>query len=468
MHFISLPPYKDASKLHLDSTEAEFGKRLCGAADKAISQQELIEQERRERRRSAFSRCRRLAKSPRILDRVADTARKLGVVGEDKSVKLVYLVLVSRLLPRPVSLAVKGPSSAGKSYLVEQMLKLVPSSAYCALTAMSERALAYSEEPLQHRFLVLFEAAGLSSTFASYLVRSLLSEGRLRYETVEKTEDGLRTRVIEREGPTGLITTTTKVHLHPENETRLLSIAANDTPEQTKEVMAALAERDHQPEVDLDELIALQEWLELAEHSTIIPFAGEIARKTQPVAVRLRRDFGALLNLVQAHAILHQAQRRKDGEGKIIAELEDYAAVRELVADLIAEGVDVSVRKETRETVDAVANALKFAKHREDGVSLPAVAAELGLDKSSASRRVKVAVDSGYLRNMETRKGCPARLISGDPLPWETQILPDVGDLTGSAASPQRCALGKSRRRLGHRLGPTARLLREIPVAGGK
>ena len=69
---------------------------------------------------------------------------------------------------------------------------------------------------------MLYEAAGLGSDFASYLVRSLLSEGRLSYETVEKTADGLRARLIERQGPTGLLVTTTAVKLHPENETRLI------------------------------------------------------------------------------------------------------------------------------------------------------------------------------------------------------------------------------------------------------
>jgi hypothetical protein len=56
--------------------------------------------------------------------------------------------------------------------------------------------------------------------FLNYLVRSLLSEGRVRYETVEKTPEGLQARLIEREGPTGLIMTTTADSLHPENETR--------------------------------------------------------------------------------------------------------------------------------------------------------------------------------------------------------------------------------------------------------
>ena len=39
---------------------------------------------------------------------------------------------------------------------------------------MSDHVLAYSEEPLSHRFLVIFEAAGLASDLATYLLRSLL------------------------------------------------------------------------------------------------------------------------------------------------------------------------------------------------------------------------------------------------------------------------------------------------------
>ena len=87
-----------------------------------------------------------------------------------------------------MSVAVKGPSSGGKSFVVETVLKLFPPEAFYALTAMTDRALAYSNEPLKHRHLVIYEAAGMAGEFATYLIRSLLSEGRLRYETVEKTE----------------------------------------------------------------------------------------------------------------------------------------------------------------------------------------------------------------------------------------------------------------------------------------
>jgi len=298
-------------------------------------------------------------------------------------------------------------------------LSFYPESTYYALSALSDRALAYSEEPLQHRFLVIYEAAGLQGDFATYLLRSLLSEGKVRYETVEKTKSGLKPELIEREGPTGLLVTTTATRLHPENETRLLSLTVTDTPDQTHSVLLALAE-EQTATVDRTRWHALQTWIEGGEHRVTIPYAKILAEKIPPVAVRLRRDFGALLNLIRGHAILHQATREKDGAGRIIASLDDYAVVRELVHDLVAEGIEATVSSTVRATVAEVKKLTSATTE----VSLARLAQALKLDKAATSRRVKSAIDRGFLQNLETKKGLPARPVLGDPLPEERPILP--------------------------------------------
>jgi hypothetical protein len=303
------------------------------------------------------------------------------------------------------------------------VLSFVPNSAYYALTAMSERTLAYSEEPIKHRFLVIYEAAGLSGEFATYLMRSLLSEGRVRYETVEKTSEGMKPRLIEREGPTDLIVTTTAVKLHPENETRLLSLTITDTQEQTRAIMTALAEEAGEAATnDLATWHGLQVWLESAECRVWIPYAKRLADLIPPVAVRLRRDFGALLNLIRAHAVLHQASRERDAEGRIIATIEDYAVVRELVVDLVGEGVEATVPATVRETVEAVKRLREDSN--DEPVTVAELARELKLDRSAVSRRVRNAKDRGYLRDLEDNPRKPSRLIPGDDLPDDLQILP--------------------------------------------
>jgi len=94
------------------------------------------------------------------------------VAREERTAKLLYLVLTSRILKKPVSAIVKGPSSAGKSYPVERILEFFPASGYYALSAMSERALANSKEPLGHRVLVLYEATALNFVALLNLIRA--------------------------------------------------------------------------------------------------------------------------------------------------------------------------------------------------------------------------------------------------------------------------------------------------------
>jgi hypothetical protein len=234
-------------------------------------------------------------------------------------------------------------------------------------------------------------------------------------------------KVIEREGPSGLLVTTTALRLHPENETRMLSLTVTDTMEQTAFVFQALAD-DSRDAVDLTRWQALQTWLAAGSAAVVVPFAKVLAGLVPPVAVRLRRDFKTVLTLIRAHALLHQATRRKDAAGRIIATIEDYSAVRNLVADLVAAGVEATVRPEVRETVSAVACLIASG---EEEVRQADLRTRLKLDKSAISRRVADALDRGYLRNREDRKGRPARLVIGDPLPEELEVLPTPERLQG-------------------------------------
>ena len=396
-----------------------------------------IEDERAQKGEAAWELCNDIAAMDDILGHVANMI-STEVAGETRGIKLLYLVATSRLLDHPASVAVKGPSSSGKSYLVAKVLELFPPSAFLSLSGMSDKALAYLEQPLKHRCLVLAEAAGVTTDTADYFVRTLLSEGSIQYATVGKTEDGPKGRMQTLEGPTSLIVTTTEHSLHAENETRMLSLAVNDTREQTRAIMKITAARRNGqggPPADKKPLVALQQWLESAEHEIIVPFAGQLAELIPPNATRLRRDFGTLLTLVASHALLHQTTRDRDSGGRIAATLEDYAAVRGLVSDLIAQQVELAVPPEVRETVEAVQALSNMDK---TSVSAADVARHLDLDSSTGSRRVRQALGLGYLSNEETRLNRPFQLAKGQPLPTEVDVLPTVETLRSCAcACPQ-------------------------------
>jgi len=116
--------------------------------------------------------------------------------------------------------------------------------------------------------------------------------------------------------------------------------------------------------------------------------------------------------------------------------------VRDLLADIISEGVEATVSPAIRETVETIRRILASGS---DELSITQLAQALGLDKSAASRRAASAVQQGFLRNLEDRKGRPARLCLGEPIPEPLSILPsrevlhgcsiDRGELTPSLPS---------------------------------
>jgi hypothetical protein len=125
--------------------------------------------------------------------------------------------------------------------------------------------------------------------------------------------------------------------------------------------------------------------------------------------------------------------------GAIVATTADYAAVRELVADVFAEGIEATVPTTVR-TVDAVA-ALK-----KNEVSLGELAAKLALDKSITSRRLRDATDRGYLVNLESRRGQPARIVLGDLMPVNFAAASRKAAGNAPSARPRTCATSTASR----------------------
>lgn len=437
IRLVHLRDAKDVSELHCKlQGKMEFNTHMQLALKEAKPWKDFQEAEKQHYKNLAWAKCKTLAQKTDILGEFETSLKASGFAGEVDTAKLLYLIVVSRVLNQIVSAVVKAPSSAGKSFLVKSVLQYFPDDAYYTLSSMSERALAYDDTPLSHRILVVAEAAGMAGDFASYLLRTLLSEGRIHHITVEKTDDGTKPLHIEREGPTGLIVTTTSVFLHAENETRLLSLSVSDSAEQTRKVLLAIAsETTSKP--DFTEWHMLQTWISNSQNSVTIPFGTALATLLPTSSIRLRRDFASLLSLIKAHAVLHQVNREQTPDNRIIATYDDYAAVRELVKAVLSEGVELSVPKRIRKTVDCVAHMQKNDVYV-SGINYAAIGRVLKIDKSTAKRRVEVAIERGYLKNLEP-EGKPASIVVADALPKDHDILPTVDEvIAGCKVAPKK------------------------------
>lgn len=404
-----------------------------GAAESAHQEAERQAAERASHLKAITEQALEILKDPALLYEAGEIIHHLGVVGEEANIRQLYVCLTSRINETPISVFVKGESAGGKSWLVKWVLQLFPASAYLVLTGMSERALIYTDEDFRHRFIVIFEAHGME--VADYLIRTLQSEGRIVYVTVEKTPLGLQGRRIDKPGPTGFISTTTSPELHQENETRVWSLLVDETPEQTKQVKKASAARHSNggyqvAEEELAKWRAAQEYLELAgAKKAVISFAGWLADQIPDRPLRVRRDFERLLVAIEAVALLYQLQRSKDASGNVIVEVADYHMARRLFEDTLRISL-VGFNEKTQRLVDAIAQ-LRQDDKLDEGVSYRQVAERLGLRKDQVSRWLRPALAAGVVENREGRKGVPARLVLGLPM-GQAMSLPDTSELAAA------------------------------------
>ena len=357
---------------------------------------------------------------------VKQEIRNLGYGGEPTPPIIAYLAVTSRLLAMrrgsmPVHLLLVGPPSAGKSYALGVALSLMPPEAYHTIDAGSSRVLIYDDADLRHRAVIFSEADSLPAgedNPAASAIRNLLQEHQLRYQvTVRSPETSDYTvREIVRPGPSVLITTAIR-RLGSQLDSRLFSLEVPDDPAQIQRALKTQAGLEIRglPTPDIA-LIAFQSYLQaLAPWEVMVPYAEPLGARIGRVitAPRITRDFARLLSLIKAVAIIRHQHRQLDRKGRIIAQIDDYQAVYELVGKMY-EATVTGASEAIRQAVEAVS---MLKGERRSSVTVTEAANRLGISKMAVSRRVKAAIKNGWLVNAENRRGFPADLRLGEPLP---------------------------------------------------
>jgi hypothetical protein len=177
------------------------------------------------------------------VERVIEALHQCGWVGDYRPPLLAYIAMTTRLLDRPMNLAFVAQSATGKSTAVDMARALMPPEACYLMRAGSERALIYCNEEFTRRMVIVGEADSIPDDgAAASAIRSLASDNVLAYDVVEPdpTTKQFTVRRIEKPGPTGLITTSTKSLQH-QLGTRVLEVPLRDDAEQTRQIMAAQA-----------------------------------------------------------------------------------------------------------------------------------------------------------------------------------------------------------------------------------
>jgi DNA primase len=395
-----------------------------------------------------YERAMELLKDRRLLSRAAVDMKRLGHVGEFAAKKLTFICGVSARSGKPIQPSTHAQSAAGKNSIWDTALSLFPPEMVVKRSGLSAKALFRTQANLKGAVLYIQEVTG--SEGAEYTIRVMQSDGRLEYEATEKMPDGsLRNVVYQTEGPTVVVQTTTKNHLHPENETRVFPIYIDESEEQTSRIVESILREASGRCVSPRERERIREkWhdairlLEPAE--VVIPYAERIEIPSSPL--RIRRDARRLIDVVRVIAWLHQHQRERDEHGRILASEGDFDEALRLVSE--------SLRRAWQTLTPAEEKVLGTIRElpeqpRSEGFKRRDLKVE-GVSDRRVKEALKSLADTGYL-DCDGRAGPQgytftlareAEKISLGiylrPSPDSKGIPPNAGDPTGRGASA-RC-----------------------------
>lgn len=252
-------------------------------------------------------------RAPNLMERLAQDLSTAGMVGEQLNQMVGYLVAVSRKLPTPLAIVIQSSSSAGKTSLLEAILRWVPAEDQVRLSGLTGQALYYLPPgALQHKVLAVSEDEGL--TAATYALKLLQSEGRLTQASVGKGEHGrMVTNQYTVEGPVAMMVTTTATQVDEELINRCLVLSVDESRDQTR----AILQYQRQARTLAARQVALANDARRTLHHNV-------QRLLEPLWVcnslavdlkfadhrpRLRRDHHKYLTLIDTIALLHQHQR---------------------------------------------------------------------------------------------------------------------------------------------------------------
>ncbi|WP_341839423.1 hypothetical protein [Chitinophaga caseinilytica] len=341
--------------------------------------------------------------APDLLPRLNNLLGNTGIIGEENPRLFLLLIALSHKMAHPLHALIQGSSGSGKTRLLRQISDCMPPESVTRLTRVSDKVLYnYPETYFVNRLLCLEDIDGLSEE-AEFALRELQSNGELNSATSIKLDDGRITSGQKTvRGPIGSLACTTRGEIYEDNMSRVFLVAVDESAEQTAKILAyqnrvaagiASQGEEERAKAQVRNLVRALEPL-----GVVNPFAGKLRLPQQ--AHKLRRLNDLFLSFVKMVALVHQYQRERDREGRVVAVVSDLAAAVDIMFDSIVLKVD-ELDGSLRQFYEQLKSYLQkqHGKDSERAVfTLREIRHALGVSKTQLFRYVNDLVRLEYVR----------------------------------------------------------------------
>ncbi len=277
-----------------------------------------------------------------LLKSLNQLIEKAGIIGEENSRLLLFLITISYLNKSPLHGIVQGSSGSGKTHIISRIADLMPQEDVLRFTRITESSLYnWGEFDLFQKIIIIEDLDGLKED-ALYALREFISNQVLRSSVTIKDKKGNNKsshKIVK--GQFSSLSATTKGESYEDNMNRSFIIAINESEEQTEKIITYQNQRvaghinrdEEQKAINFIQKIVRN----LKHYEVVNPYATQIQL---PNNVKNKRRLNEMFqSIIKQITILHQYQRETQNNF-LITEIEDIENAVEILFESILLKID--------------------------------------------------------------------------------------------------------------------------------
>jgi len=338
-------------------------------------------------------------KQDNLINHINELLGKAGIVGEEKSRMLLFLITLSYLNKNPLHALVQGSSGSGKTHTISRIADVFPQEDVLRFTRITESSLYnWGEFEMFRKIIVIEDLDGLKEE-ALYALREFISNQILRSLTSIKDKKGNNKsahKVVK--GQFSSLSATTKGETYEDNMSRSFLIAVDESKEQTQRIIQYQNKRNA-GEIDPNEQEKAIEFIQklvrsLKDYEVINPYATQLQLPEKVHKIRrLNEMYQAIIKQV---TFLNQYQRKQTPEGKLITTIEDIQQATEILFESIVLKVD-ELDGSLRQFFERLK---KYVKNENQEFLQREIRQELNISKTQLQRFINTLLELEYIKQI--------------------------------------------------------------------
>ena len=332
-----------------------------------------------------------------LLKRLNEQIGKSGIVGEENSRLLLFLIIISYMNKSPIHGIVQGSSGSGKTHIIGSIADLMPGEDVLRFTRITESSLYnWGEFDLFRKIIIIEDLDGLKEE-ALYALRELISNQFLSSSVSMKDKKGNnKSTRKEVKGQFSSLSATTKGETYEDNMSRSFLIAVDESKEQTQRIITHQNKRNA-GEIDPKEKQIAVGFIQqivrsLKYYEVINPFATRLLLPEKVHKIRrLNEMYQAVIKQV---TFLNQYQREQTADGKLITEIEDIEQATEILFESIVLKVD-ELDGSLRQFFERLK---KYTKQKDTEFTQREIRQEMNISKTQLQRFINSLLELEYIK----------------------------------------------------------------------